>query len=165
MLKGYRLIGLYLLCVMALIVWLCSCKSTEFVPIEVTKTETLHEKDTVNNTVVINNEKETVLREARPEDSAMIASLGIKLNANERLLILLQKELSDTKKELFESHRKDSVRADNVQVPAPMIERKLSRWEQVCLDYGKVMMGGTIVAVIMIVVIIIWWIRRIRNNI
>jgi len=164
MLKGYRLIGLYLLCVIALIIWLCSCKSTEYVPLVEHQTELVHIHDTVRQSDSVKTEINTIIREARPEDSAMIAKLGIKLQGNERLLLLLQRELSDTKKELKESHSRDSVRADTVQVPVP-VERKLSKWEQVCLDYGKLMMGGTVVAVILCVVLIVRWIRRIRNDI
>lgn len=164
MLKGYRLIGLYLLCVIALIIWLCSCKSKEYVPLAEHQTELVHIHDTVRQSDSVKTEINTIIREARPEDSAMIAKLGIKLHGNERLLLLLQRELSDTKKELKEIHSRDSVRADTVQVPVP-VERKLSKWEQVCLDYGKLMMGGTVVAVILCVVLIVRWIRRIRNDI
>lgn len=159
MLKGYRLIGLYYLTVIALLIWLCSCKSIEYVPIEVTKTVEVHHTDTVEKTVEKSNETHTILREARPEDSAMIAKLGIKLKDNEKLLILLQRKLTDTRNELKEIHSKDSVREDSAQAPVP-VERKLSRFEQVCLDYGKLWMGGTAVAVVTFLVLIILWIRR-----
>lgn len=34
------------------------------------------------------------------------------------------------------------VRTDSVRVPYP-VERKLSRWQAFCLDYGKAMLGAT----------------------
>ena len=162
--KGYRLIGLYLLFVLAAIVWLCSCKQNEYIPIEVVKTEVVHQTDSIKKKVETNKETNTIIREGRPEDSVLLAKLGIKLSANERLLILQQQQISDITNELKEVHSKDSVRSDTVQVPVP-VERKLSRWEQTCLDYGRVMMGGTIVAIIAIIIWLISWIKRVHRKI
>ena len=145
--------------VFLVVILLSSCKNIEYVPVEVVKTEVVHKTDTVEKKVETNKETNTIIREARPEDSAMLAKLGIKLSANERLLILQQEQINSLMNELKEVHYKDSVRVDSVPVPVP-VERKLSRWEQVCLDYGKLMMGGTIVAVILLVVLIVLWIRK-----
>ena len=108
---------------MIVLVWLLSltgCKEIEYVPVETVRTETVHQTDTVEKVVEKNNETNTIIREARPEDSLMLAKLGIKLQSNERMLILLQRELAETKNELKESHSKDSVRSDTVQVPYPV---------------------------------------------
>lgn len=137
---------------------MCGCK-TQYVPVEVVRTETVHHHDTVRHTDSIRNEKETIIREARPEDSAMIARLGIKLRDNERLLILLQKELSDAKSNSYESHIKDSVRVDSVQVPYP-VPAQLSRWQSFCCDYGKIMLGVTLVMVLALIVCIVIIIRK-----
>ena len=69
---------------------LMGCRSIQYVPVETVRTEIVHHHDTIKQTDSVKTEKETVIREARPEDSAMIAKLGIKLQDNERLLILLQ---------------------------------------------------------------------------
>lgn len=160
MFKGYKLLIVYVLIVIGLVIFgLCSCKNIEYVPIEVTKTIEVHKTDTVEKNTVINNEKETILREARPEDSAMLAKLGIKLKDNERLLILQQQQITDLMNSLKEIHNKDSVRVDSVQVPVP-VERKLNKWEQICLDYGKVMMGGSITAIVLSIVLFVLWIRK-----
>lgn len=152
-------------CVIFAVFMLFSCKSVEYVPYEVVKKEIVHKTDTVEKKVETNKETNTIIREGRPEDSVLLAKLGIKLSANERLLILQQQQISDLTNELKEIHNKDSVRDDSVQVPVPY-ERKLSRWEQTCLDYGRVMMGGTIVAIIVIILWIISWIKkRIRNRV
>ena len=145
--------------ILLVVILLSSCKNIEYVPVEVVKTEVVHKIDTVEKKVETNKETNTIIREARPEDSAMLAKLGIKLSANERLLILQQEQINSLMDELKEVHYKDSVRVDSVEVPVP-VERKLSKWETICLDYGKVMMGGTIAAVILLVVLIVLWIRK-----
>jgi len=49
---------------------------------------------------------------------------------------------------------------DSVRVPYP-VEKKLTRWQQACIDYGKVMMGAT---VLLVLFIIAWIARRLRNS-
>lgn len=146
-----RIIILLVLAVMLL----CGCKSIQYVPVETVRTEIVHQTDTVKQTDSVKTEKETVIREARPEDSLMLAKLGIKLQSNERLLILLQKELSDTKKELEEKHNSDSVRVEYKDRPYP-VEKQLTRWQSFCIDYGKIMLGSTVAGVIVIVLLIIY---------
>lgn len=146
-----RIIILLVLAVMLL----CGCKSIQYVPVETVRTEIVHQTDTVKQTDSVKTEKETVIREARPEDSLMLAKLGIKLQSNERLLILLQKELSDTKKELEEKHNSDSVRVEYKDRPYP-VEKQLTRWQSFCIDYGKIMLGSTVAGVIVIILLIIY---------
>lgn len=134
---------------------LYGCKSIQYVPVETVRTEIVHQTDTVKQTDSVKTEKETVIREARPEDSLMLAKLGIKLQSNERLLILLQKELSDTKKELEEKHNSDSVRVEYKDRPYP-VEKKLTKWQSFCIDYGKIMLGSTVAGVIVILLLIIY---------
>lgn len=142
---------------MIVLVWLLSltgCKEIEYVPVETVRTETVHQTDTVEKVVEKNNETNTIIREARPEDSLMLAKLGIKLQSNERMLILLQRELVETKNELKESHSKDSVRSDTVQVPYP-VEKQLGRFDSFCVDYGKVMVGVSIGGILLFILIIL----------
>lgn len=142
---------------MIVLVWLLSltgCKEIEYVPVETVRTETVHQTDTVEKVVEKNNETNTIIREARPEDSLMLAKLGIKLQSNERMLILLQRELTETKNELKESHSKDSVRSDTVQVPYP-VEKQLGRFDSFCVDYGKVMVGVSIGGILLFILIIL----------
>lgn len=142
---------------MIVLVWLLSltgCKEIEYVPVETVRTETVHQTDTVEKVVEKNNETNTIIREARPEDSLMLAKLGIKLQSNERMLILLQRELAETKNELKESHSKDSVRSDTVQVPYP-VEKQLGRFDSFCVDYGKVMVGVSIGGILLFILIIL----------
>lgn len=145
--------------VCAILTLLLGCKNIEYVPLVEQRTELVHIHDTVKQSDSVKTEINTIIREARPEDSAMIAKLGIKLSANERLLLLLQNELRETKSELKESHSKDSVKSDTVQVPVP-VERKLSKWESFCIDYGKIMAGVTAAAIIAIGIVLVLWIKK-----
>lgn len=139
------------------IVWLLfGCKSVQYIPVETVSTERVTVHDTIKQSDSTKTQANTIIREARPEDSVMIAQLGIKLKRNERLLILLQKELQEHKSNRQESHTKDSVRVDSVQVPVP-VECKLTKWETFCIDYGKVMVGSTIVLLLMFIYIIVRW--------
>lgn len=153
----YRLIGIYIVAVLELLLWLCSCNTTQYVPIETVRTERVTVHDTIKQSDSTKTQTNTIIREARPEDSAMIAQLGIKLQSNERLLILLQKELQEHKINRQESHTKDSVRVDSVHVPVP-VERKLTKWETFYLDHGKVMTGFSIASFFLFIFLIIRWI-------
>jgi hypothetical protein len=139
------------------IVWLLfGCKSVQYIPVETVSTERVTVHDTIKQSDSTKTQANTIIREARPEDSVMIAQLGIKLKRNERLLILLRKELQEHKSNRQESHTKDSVRVDSVQVPVP-VECKLTKWETFCIDYGKVMTGSTIILFLMFIYIIVRW--------
>ena len=140
---------------------LVGCK-TQYIPVETVRTEIVHQTDTVHITDSIETTKEITLREARPEDSLKIAKLGIKLQENERLLILTQWELQKEKNKTVESHNKDSVRVDSIQVPYP-VERKLTHWEQIKMDYGEIAIGGTLVGFFFFIYVLLRWLRR-RNN-
>lgn len=50
-------------------------------------------------------------------------------------------------------------RRDSISVPYP-IERKLTRWESFCIDYGKVMTGVTLGSLVLILLFIIIWLRH-----
>jgi len=144
--------------IVAVLLMLCGCR-TKYVPVETVKTEIVHQTDTVEKKVEVNKETNTIIREGRPEDSVLLAKLGIKLAANERLLIIQQEQINSLLSDLKELHYKDSVRVDSIQVPYP-VERELSRWEQVCVDYGKIMMGVTAFSVAAAVLAVIMYVRR-----
>ncbi len=52
-------------------------------------------------------------------------------------------------------------RTDSVQAPYP-VERKLSRWERVKMDFGGIAIGGALVA---LAAVIIWIVKLIRRKI
>ena len=156
-----RSVAYFIICLVIEIVLLffCSCKELQYIPVETVKTEIVHVHDTVKQSDSVKTYMNTIIREARPEDSVMIAQLGVKLKDNERLLILLQKELQESKSTKSETHNKDSVRIDSIQVPYP-VERKISKWETFCIDYGKVMIGCTVGAIFFFIIFVLILARR-----
>jgi hypothetical protein len=157
-----RLIGLYLLAVLGLLCVMCSCKSIQYVPVETVKTEVVHEHDTIRVNDSVWTEKTVTIREV---DSTELAALGIKIKAlqGERTAWLVER--SNLQKQKGQQERVKYMyvtKTDCIQVPYP-VERMLSRWEQFCLDYGKVMVGTTGVLLLSIAMIIAIWIRKRRT--
>lgn len=149
-------------CVIFMVFMLFSCRSVEYVPVESNHVEHHWHHDSVEKIDTFIKDKVTTIREL---DSAAMAEYGIRLNNAERAFLVQTKEFERQIQKLLEQKSDTVIKVDSVQVPVP-IERKLSRWEQTCLDYGRVMMGGTIVAIIVIILWIISWIKkRIRNRI
>ena len=98
---------------------LCSCK-TKYIPIETVREVYIHSTDTFVQHDTTNTVVNTILREARPEDSAMIASLGLRLKDNERLLILLQNQIKEKNKETMKVKVDTFIKTDSVPVPVPV---------------------------------------------
>lgn len=158
--KSWIVIRCYLYLVLALIacMLLCSCK-TKYIPVETIREVYINNTDTFIQHDTTKTEINTILREARPEDSAMIANLGIRLQNNERLLILMQNQLKEASKEKY-IHKIDTfIKTDSVDIPYP-VERTLSKWEQIKMDYGSFALGGTLIAVILLILQLVRWIRR-----
>lgn len=127
------------LIISVIVFWLCGC-TTQYVPVETVRTEYKTKTDTVKVSDTIRTEKETILREARPEDSAMIAKLGIKLQDNERLLILLRNQLTEANSKQYESHTDTIIKTDSIQVPYP-VEKNLTKWQQFKMDFSEWIIG------------------------
>lgn len=132
---------------------LFGCK-TQYVPVETVSTVYEHHTDTVKQTDSIKTEKETIIREARPEDSLMLAKLGIRLKENERAILVLQKKLEQERSRQSE-HVTDTVKEnDTIRVPYP-VEGKVPKWEKV--EIGSVgFVGGLGFAVVGWIVLWIW---------
>ncbi len=148
--KGYRLIGIYLLIILTALVLLCSCK-TQYVPVETIRTEYRNHTDTITKSDTITKEKTTVIREA---DSALVAKLGLKLQENERAILILQKELERAVNKESQ-HTTDTVhKTDSIQVPYP-VPAQLSAWESFCCEWGKVMLGAIIGLIVLFIMMCI----------
>ena len=65
---------------------------------------------------------------------------------------------------LFRQRADTILRQDTVQVPVP-VERRLSRWEQVKMDFGGMAIGGLIVIVSAILMWIVLTKRRKRKEV
>lgn len=146
-------------CIVAVILLLlCGCR-TKYVPVEEVVKEYVHSTDTIELTDTVTQEKETVVRQATAADSALLARLGLQLDQSNKIILVLRKELERRSHEKSESRTDTAVRVRLVQVPYP-VERKLSRWEQICVDYGKVMMGLTLGSLAAVVAVVILYVRR-----
>lgn len=109
-----------------LVVW--SCRTTEYVPVEVIKSDT------------------TYINKVQRDSIYQLDSVYI-LDRGDTVLITKTKYLY--KDRLV----RDTVymsKTDSIQVPYP-VERKLTRWEQIRLDIG----GWAIVTVIIIILIVV----------
>ena len=132
------------------------CKSIQYVPVEKVKTEYISRTDTVNKIDTLISEKETIIREA---DSSLVAKLGLQLKANERAILVLQRELERQVSKESEHKTDTIIKTDSVQVPYP-VERNLSKWEQVKMDAGGLAIGGCL---LLIIIVIGYWIFKIRK--
>ena len=136
----------------------CSCR-TQYVPIETTHTIYQNHTDTIRERDSVHTETNTIIREA---DSAMVADLGLKLKDNERAILILRNELQRVISEK-EQHSTDTVhKTDSVQVPYP-VPAQLSRWQSFCCDYGKVMLGTTLVLFVLLIILTIKHLKKKSN--
>lgn len=113
------------------------CKSIQYVPVETVHTDTLYQKVVQRDSIHIHDS--VTIREKG--DTVMIEHW--RTQWRDRLL-------RDT---IYRS------RVDSVQVPYP-VEKQLTKWQQVCIDYGKLTMGAT---VLLVVFLIVWIVRRLRK--
>ena len=109
-----------------LVVW--SCRTTEYVPVEVIKSDTTY----------INKVKRDSIYQL---DSIYILDRGDTVLITKTKYLYKDKLVRDT---VYRS------KVDSIQVPYP-VEQQLTRWEQFRLDVG----GWTIVTVIIIILIVV----------
>lgn len=138
-----------------------SCKSIQYVPVETVKVETIHNTDTLIVRDTINNEKETIIREASPADSLLLAKVGLQLDESKRIIILLQKELAEKSHQEIE-HKTDTVeKIKEIQVPYP-VEKQLTKWEKTKMHIGE---GLVWILIVVFVVIIVGWLIKMRKRV
>lgn len=141
---------------------MASCTSTLYVPVETVRTEVQNRTDTILQIDTVEREKTVTIIEA---DSELLAKYGILLRQNrnaQNAYLVLQKEIEREKSKKQEVHTDTVVRTEIVEVPVP-VERKLSKWEQFCLDYGKVTTGGTVVCLFLIIAYLVRRFKRPRE--
>lgn len=118
---------------------MCGCK-TEYVPIEVVRYDSLLVEKMMRDSVFV-------------RDSIYIKEKGDTIYANKDKYIYVLKQSVDT---IFITRWKE------VEVPVP-VERKLSWWEQMKLDYAE-WMFGMLVAVVLLMKLKEWAARRLRKE-
>lgn len=149
----YSLVGIIMMGIICLfLLMFVGCKNIEYVPVERVKTEYINRTDTVNKIDTLISEKETIIREA---DSSLVVKLGLQLKANEKAILILQRELEKQISKESEYKTGTVIKTDSIPVPYP-VERKLTKWEQTKIAWG----GEAIIAVVIVFFIIIWLIAK-----
>ena len=147
-LKGCCWLFIIMLVAIALGALLSSCRSTQYIPVETTITEVKEVHDTIKIQDTIKSEKQIVIREAdTSEIERLNTEYGLKLNKAQKTILILNKELQQQSHNQTEV--KDSIvyRDKEVQVPYP-VERKLTKWQQIKIDFGGWMVGFIILSII-----------------
>jgi len=137
-LKLFFKIIVWLVVAVLALTWLTSCRSIQYVPVETVHTDTLYQKVVQRDSIHIHDS--VTIREKG--DTVMIEHWRTQWRDR------LQRDT------IYRS------RVDSVQVPYP-VEKKLTSWQQVCIDYGKLTMGAT---VLLVIFIIVWIVRRLRKT-
>ena len=103
--------------------------SPNVVTVEKTHTEYVHNTDTLTIKDTVRSNTNTIIREARPEDSLLLAQYGIRLRDNERMLLFLQKQLEQEKSESKEVVHDTTIVRDTIP-QIVTVEKELSWWER-----------------------------------
>lgn len=121
-----RMIKAILIILLMSAIW--SCRTTEYVPVEIVKTDTTYLNKVQRDSIY-------------QQDSIYILDRGDTVLITKTKYLYKDRVVRDT---VYKS------RVDSIQVPYP-VERKLTKWEQFRLDVG----GWAIVTVIIIILIIV----------
>lgn len=121
-----RMIKAILIILLLSAIW--SCRTTEYVPVEIVKTDT------------------TYINKVQRDSIYQLDSIYI-LDRGDTVLITKTKYLYKDRMVRDTVYRS---RTDSIQIPYP-VERKLTKWEQFRLDIGGWAMGGFIVIIIFLI--------------
>ena len=161
-----------------IVVGLCGCKSVKYVPMETVKTEyreadtaaiynrllklveSRKEKESKSDSLV-DREKETVVLNVQGDPVRSTRTRYVYLSSNR------EKELESENKTLRDSlslvnTRLESIKTDSVP-SIVTVERELSKWKKVKMDFGGMAIGGAGVLFIALCVAIVWLIKRGRK--
>ena len=115
----------------------CSCSSVKYIPVETVRTE----YKTVTDSFI---QKDSIF----VKDSVLIESKGDTIHWHHWHI--------EYKDHATEKAKKDSfIKVDSIPVPYP-VEKKLTRWQQVKIDWG----GEAIILAIVVIFIVIWLIFK-----
>lgn len=149
----HRTLSILTIAILACILF--SCK-TQYVPVPEIHYEYRHSTDTVRERDSIITNTNTVIREL---DSAALVQYGLRLESNMRRAWLIETATLQRQISQLQQHTTDTViQKDTVTVPYP-VPAQLTRWQTFCCDYGKLMLGASVMLVILIVVFIIYKVK------
>ena len=134
--------------VVLMMLMLIGCRTTKYVPVETVRVEKKEVHDTLRLTDTLEKQKNVIVRKATAEDSAKLASLGLKLSKTQDAYLVLQSELiKERKAKEHIVERKDTVH-DSVPVPYPVVEKvekELSWWDKIRIWAGNLLIGGVVI--------------------
>ena len=131
-----------------LVYFLCGC-SPRYITVPEYHYESHHTADTVLLRDSFLKENNTIVREA---DSAMLIGLGIRLKEGERAILILKSQIERLVNQQKEVMHDTIVRVDSIRVPYP-VEKKLSRWQNLCISFGGCAFGITIALLLLLMVL------------
>ena len=124
-----------------LLVMFAGCKSVEYVPVETLRTDT---------TYITKTERDSIFK----HDSIYIREFQrgetIYIDRTRWQTLYRDRILTDTLIRL---------KTDSIQVPYP-VERQLSRWESLKMEYGGITIGATFLLVVLILCVVIYKFKR-----
>ena len=139
------------------------CKSVKYIPVETVRTNTQYKTNTVHDTII---DSVFMHNDVYKHDSVITYLRGDTIFVD-RWHTIIQTTL-DKGRKLHSNVVHDTIyinKTDSVQVPVP-VERKLTKWERVKMDFGTVAMVISAMAIIAGIGVLAWWLRRkIRGNI
>lgn len=163
------------MCLIILAMIVSGCQSVKYVPVEKFFTDTIREEkvDTVylSSRVVSESESKTVesVKESISESTVIVVNQqGDTLRTDSTKEIVKDHTLKEENKRLLaelDSLREviksmsEQTHIEDVDKPYP-VEKPLTRWQQVKMDFGGVAMGGSVVA---IAFVIIWLIKKFKK--
>lgn len=145
-----------------IITLLAGCRTTKYVPVENVRTEYKDRVVTVHDTV-----RDSVLRhnDVYRHDSMAVMMRGDTVFVDRwHTLRLIKWEKATHMSNTVAGDSASSARVDSVRVPYP-VERKLTKWERVKMDFGTAAIVIAALAIMAWIMLAVWWIRkRIRGN-
>lgn len=140
----------------AIISLLTGCRTKEYVPVESVRTEYKDRVKIVHDTVLDSVQKHNFTLQ---KDSMAVATSGDTVKIEHwHTLKLIYYEKAASKALTSATDSSTAARADSVKVPYP-VERKLTKWEQVKMDFGSWAIGIAGIALIAGIVAIVRWLR------
>ncbi len=146
----------------AIITLLAGCRTTKYVPVENVRTEYKDRVVTVHDTV---RDSVRTFNNVYRHDSMTVMMRGDTVFVDRwHTLRLIKWEKATHMSNTVAGDSASSVRVDSVRVPYP-VERKLTKWERVKMDFGTAAIVIAALAIMAGIVFVVWWIRkRIRGN-
>ena len=147
--------GLALVIVLTVLWMLAGCK-TRYVSVPEYHKEYINRTDTFIHNDVMRDTSWMTIREV---DSAELVRLGVRIKGLTNALLIERYNNREQRSNNQRVKTDTIIKTDSVLVPYP-VEKTLTKWQRMKMDYGGMAMGGTAVALVLVVV---WLARKFRK--